>query len=83
MSSKHAQIDTSDNSVLMQALHDPENQPSQFGTVPTEYLDRANELINALVRQFDHAGCTCLDMSNECCGFTRASAYLGRPRCAS
>lgn len=24
---------------LMQALHDPENQPSQYGTVPMSYLD--------------------------------------------
>lgn len=83
MSSKHTPIDTADNSVLMQALHDPENQPSQFGTVPTEHLERANELIDGLVRQFDHAGCTCMDASNDCCSYTRACAYLGRPRCAS
>lgn len=25
---------------LMQALHDPENQPSQYGTVPMSYLDK-------------------------------------------
>jgi hypothetical protein len=25
---------------LMQALHDPENQPSQYGTVPMEWLDK-------------------------------------------
>lgn len=27
---------------LMQALHDPENQPSQYGTVPMSYLDNQN-----------------------------------------
>lgn len=25
---------------LMQAIHDPENQPSQYGTVPMSYLDK-------------------------------------------
>lgn len=28
------------DAALMQALHDPENQPSQYGTVPMSYLDR-------------------------------------------
>lgn len=27
------------DAALMQALHDPENQPSQYGTVPMSYLD--------------------------------------------
>lgn|GEM_PF-2205262 len=82
MTSRHTTIDTSDSSVLMQALHDPENQPSQFGTVPTEHLDIANDLIDGLVRQFSHSGCDCLQQSNQCCSYTRACAYLGRPRCA-
>lgn len=29
-----------EHAALMQALHDPENQPSQFGTVPMAYLDK-------------------------------------------
>lgn len=76
-------MDTSNDGTLMQALHDPENQPSQFGTVPSEYLDRANDLIDGLVRQFNHAGCDCIDQSNACCSYSLACAYLGRPRCAS
>lgn len=28
------------DAALMQALHDPENQPSQYGTVPMSYLDK-------------------------------------------
>lgn len=79
--SKHTQIDTSDNSILMQALHDPENQPSQFGTVPAEYLEKANDLIDRLVRTFDYRGCDCMCNSNECCAYAVACAYLGRPLC--
>lgn len=69
-------MDTSDDGILMQALHDPENQPSQFGTVPSKYLDRADELIEGLISQFDFAGCTCCFQSADCCSYARAAAYL-------
>ena len=68
-------IDTSDNSVLMQALHDPENQPSQFGTVPVEYLERAENMMNSLAWQFDTIGCTCCFDSDDCCAYARWTNY--------
>lgn len=74
-------MDTSDDGILMQALHDPENQPSQFGTVPVEFLERANELIDGLVRSFSYRGCDCMSNSNDCCTYAVACAYLGRPLC--
>lgn len=35
------------DAALMQALHDPENQPSQYGTVPMSYLDKPSLLRRA------------------------------------
>lgn len=62
--------------VLEQALHDPENQPSQFGTVPTAYLSHAENLIAGLLWQFDHAGCTCTFPDEKCCPYSRATQYM-------
>lgn len=39
------------DAALMQALHDPENQPSQYGTVPMSYLD--NQRPSLLRRAWD------------------------------
>ncbi len=38
---------------LDQILHDPENQPSQFGTVPTEYLGQFRSAVEAYKEQAD------------------------------
>jgi hypothetical protein len=74
LSTEH--FDTSDGSVLMQALLDPKNQPSQFGTVPVEYLERSESLIDGLLLQFKKTGCSCTCPDAECCGFARAETYM-------
>lgn len=38
---------------LDQILHDPENQPSQFGTVPTEYLEQFRSAVWAYMELAD------------------------------
>ncbi len=76
-------MDTSDDSILMQALHDPKNQPSQFGTVPVEYLELADSVIDGLLSQFRKTGCNCSFPGNECCGFSIATAYMEKRRCAT
>ena len=40
---------------LMQALHDPENQPSQYGTVPMSYLDKKPSLLRRAINRVKRA----------------------------
>ena len=40
---------------LMQALHDPENQPSQYGTVPMSYLDKKPSLLRRALNSVKRA----------------------------
>lgn len=60
---------------LEQILLDPENQPSQFGTVPTELLEKCEEMISDLVHQFGDRGCTCTFPEADCCAYARAEHY--------
>ena len=60
---------------LDQILLDPENQPSQFGTVPTELLEKCEEMISDLVHQFGDRGCTCTFPEADCCAYARAEHY--------
>ncbi|MEW2894476.1 hypothetical protein [Stenotrophomonas maltophilia] len=60
---------------LEQILLDPENQPSQFGTVPTELLEKCEEMISDLVHQFGDRGCTCTFPEAGCCAYARAENY--------
>ncbi|MHC9014506.1 hypothetical protein [Stenotrophomonas bentonitica] len=69
-----------DMATLDQILLDPENQPSQFGTVPTGLLEHCEEMISDLVHQFGDRGCTCTFPEDDCCAYARAEHYARNPK---
>jgi len=42
----------------------------------------AEQLLESLVVQFSHAGCTCTFATDNCCGYAEATAYLAARKAA-